>query len=259
MIRVLVDALPAGGVLVLAAGEAHYLARVRRAVPGTTLELRDRTGRRAEGAVESVDRDRVAIRILRDLPVAPPPAPIHLLVAAPKRNLLDDAVRASSELGAARLTPLLAGRSVMRPGDGRLERWRRIADESMRQCGRALPLAVDRPVPLAEALDLIDPRAAKVLLHPQADAGPLLGVLAGAGEPGRAAGPVALAVGPEGGFEEAEVELAVGRGFVPASLGDGILRVETAAVAAVAVAAAFARERTCPFSESAYHRGSRKG
>ncbi len=240
MIRVFVATMPEGAEVELAAEEAHYLTRVRRVSLGERVEIRDREGRRAEAVVERVGRDGVAVRVVRRLPDASTPVPIHLLVAAPKRDLLDDVVRASSELGAARLTPLVTGRSVMRPGDGRLERWRRIAVEAVRQCGRGAPLLVDPPVPFAAALDSVDPRSTKVLLHPHLEAMPLaLAFLRADGSP-RAAEPITLAVGPEGGFEEPEVEMALCRGFLGASLGDNILRVETAAIAAVAIAAALA-------------------
>jgi 16S rRNA (uracil1498-N3)-methyltransferase len=240
VIRVVVEDATVAGILELSPGEARYLAKVRRAGPQDRLELRDRNGRRAAAVVESLNGSRVLVRIVELLPDAPGPAPVHLLVATPKRNLLDAVVRAVSELGAARLTPMIAGRSVMLPGAGRLERWRRIAEESMRQCGRQAALIVDPPVPFAQALALADPGALRLLLHPQPEAPLLAGILAARASGGASAGPVTLGVGPEGGFEDGEVELARDRGFLPVRLGETILRIETAALAATAIAVAFA-------------------
>jgi 16S rRNA (uracil1498-N3)-methyltransferase len=238
VIRVVVEDATGAGTLELTVKESHYLTQVRRATPGDRLELRDLSGRRAAAVLESLRGGSAVVRIVERLPDAPGPAPVHLLVAVPKRSLLDGVVRASSEIGASRLTPVLAGRSVMLPGAGRLERWRRIAEESMRQCGRRVPLVVDQAVPFAQALELADPRSKRLLLHPDPEAPFLAEVLSARASGHRAGGPVTLAVGPEGGFEEDEIELARSRGFLPVRLGDNILRVETAALAATAIAVA---------------------
>ena len=242
MIRVVVEDATGAGTLELSAKESRYLAKVRRAGPGDRLELRDRQGRRAAAVVESLRGSRASVRIVELLPDAPGPAPVHLLVAAPKRNLLDGVVRAASELGAARLTPIMTERSVMLPGAGRLERWRRIAEESMRQCGRQTALIVDPPVPFAKALDLPEPQSIRLLLHPHPEAPLLAGILAARASEGPIVGSVTLGVGPEGGFEDSEVELARSRGFSTARLGDTILRIETAAIAATAIAIALTED-----------------
>lgn len=240
MIRLFVEVVPDAGTLEIFGREAHYLSRVRRAAPGARLELLEGSGRRALAVLESLGRDRAVIRVLESFPAASGTSSIHLMVAVPRRNLMDRVIRGAGELGAARITPVIAKRAVMVPGDGRFERWRRIADEAMRQCGRRSPLKLDPPVPLLDAFDLADTESIRLLMHPRPDVPQMIRVLSPDARPSSSNRPVTIAVGPEGGFEEDEVESARARGFSPIRLGDCVLRVETAAVAAVAVAAALA-------------------
>jgi len=118
---------------------------------------------------------------------------------------------------------------VARPEPGRRARWEKIAREAARQCGRADVPAVAAPATLEAALAAPELPERRLVLSPEAGARPLRALL-----PDRA--PTALLVGPEGGLASAEVEAARAAGFVPVSLGPRILRVETAAIVAVALA-----------------------
>ena len=142
---------------------------------------------------------------------------------------MDFLVQKCCELGVARIVPVIAARSVARPEPGRRARWEKIAREAARQCGRADVPAVAAPAVLATALAAPDLPARRLVLSP-AEAGRSMRALL----PDRAA--TALLVGPEGGLAAAEVEAAQSAGFVPVSLGPRVLRVETAAIVAVALA-----------------------
>jgi 16S rRNA (uracil1498-N3)-methyltransferase len=120
---------------------------------------------------------------------------------------------------------------VVRPEPARSARWEKIAREAARQCGRADVPAVAPAAALAAALAAPDLPARRVMLSPGADTRPLRALLVDGGPAS-----TALLVGPEGGLAAAEVEAARGAGFQPASLGPRILRVETAAIVAVALA-----------------------
>ena len=147
---------------------------------------------------------------------------------------MDFLVQKTSELGIARIVPVVTERSVARPDAeaGRRARWEKIAREAARQCGRADVPAVAAPVSLAEALAASGLPARRLALFEGETSRSLRAALVGAGPAA-----TALLVGPEGGFAPAEVASAHGAGFEAVGLGDRILRVETAAIVAVALVA----------------------
>lgn len=236
MTRILLEAVPDPPATVEVEGaELRYLARVRRHRAGDEVEVRDPGGRRFAARVESLSRDRGRLILERELPAAPDIWPVALLVAAPKGALLDDVVRKLSELGIAELVPTIAERSNARPGAGRVERWRRIAAESTRQCGRREPLRVGDVAPLTDALESFAKAGRKLALAPGSGTRGLARALADTRDADR----IAIAVGPEGGFTLSELDAARRLGFEVASLGPSILRVETAAIVAATLAVAF--------------------
>lgn len=157
--------------------------------------------------------------------------PIRLLVSLPKRRLLDDVIRMASEIGIDRICPVISARTVVHPKGEKLNRWQRVAEESLRQCGRRTPLVVEDILPLTRALKETPEAGCKVMLHPLKDA-PNLTDLA------PFSAPITAAVGPEGGFTDAEVALALSLGFKTVRLNTPILRIETAAIATAVLAAA---------------------
>jgi len=235
MTTILVDGeIGEGRVVEIAGAELRYVTRVRRLGAGDTVELRDSSGRRFEGIVERSDRRSAVVTVTGELGPGPIAAPVTVVTAVPKRNIMDDVVRKLSELGVQRLAPVVTARSVVDPGPARIERWRRIAAESVRQCGRDLPMRIDGTGALPEALAGVPTTGTRLILHNGGGREPL-GRIAARG----LVAPVTVCVGPEGGFTDDEVGLAVGSGFRVAGLGPLILRVETAAIAAAAVAILF--------------------
>jgi len=234
MIRLFVSSkLESGCAISITGSEYHYLTRVRRTRSGEKIEVRDRAQQCYFAEIRSIDAAQVEIEIGEQRLDAPHSFPLILLVAVPKRKLLDDLVRSLSEIGAERLIPLLTERSVARPSESRLARWRKIAKESERQCGRAAPLIVDELCPFsALPLDL-NTEGTNIILHPAASLA--LSALLNS-EVIRA--PLTIAVGPEGGFTSGEIAFARKSGFVRAALGASTLRVETAAYTAAVLAIA---------------------
>jgi 16S rRNA (uracil1498-N3)-methyltransferase len=136
----------------------------------------------------------------------------------------DWAVEKAVELGARQLWPLMTARvRSTDPSDHKLSRWRRLAEEARKQCARSTPLTIedilDWPGFLAQAAAFTGPR---LVLSPQGGSWPVL-----------EAEPLIL-IGPEGGLADQELAAASALGFIPISLGPRILRVETAALAALA-------------------------
>ena len=211
--------------------EHHHLARVLRARPGDAITLFDGAGGEAEARVVRVGRAETELAIN-----APPRqdgaaagAPLVLLTAIPRGARMDFLIQKCCELGVSSIVPVIASRSVARPEPGRRARWEKIAREASRQSGRADVPSVAAPVAVAAALASPELPRRRLLLSPE-PGGPSLRSLM----PDRAA--TTLLVGPEGGLAPGEVDAARAAGFVPVSLGPRILRVETAAIVAVALA-----------------------
>lgn len=211
----------------LPAGAAHHVARVLRLGRGDLLTLFDpATGRVAEAAVLSVDGGDVRVAVGPVSEGRRAGRAITLLQAIGKGDKMDAVIRDATELDVARVIPVLTARTVVQPGARaaeRLARWRRVAAEAARQCGRAQAPEIDEIQPLARAAASVE-APLRLALAPEAGraAGPLLLAEEGA---------VAFVVGPEGGLDAAEIEALEAAGWVAASLGPTVLRTETVATA----------------------------
>jgi 16S rRNA (uracil1498-N3)-methyltransferase len=221
-----------GGPTLAVTGTDHrHLARVLRVRPGTTVTLFDGDGGEVEAEVVRVGRSETLLSLGGERRArAASPAPITLLTAVPRGGRMDVLVQKTTELGVARIVPVLTERSVARPDAGKRPRWEKIAGEAARQCGRADVPAIDAPAELEAVLVLPSLPQRRVALYENEPGRSLRSLLT---EPA----PTALLVGPEGGFTSAEVAAARAAGFITVGLGPRILRVETAAIVAVALAA----------------------
>jgi 16S rRNA (uracil1498-N3)-methyltransferase len=208
---------------------------VLRARPGDLFTLFDGAGTEVEARVVSVGAREAELELgqRRAAPSAAPAVDITLLVAVPRGERMDWLVQKTTELGVARIVPVASERSVARPeaGSGRHPRWEKIAREAARQCGRADVPRIDEPTELEAALAANDLPARRLALW-EGERGRSLGAALTAGAP---AAPTAILIGPEGGFAADEVARAERASFVAVGLGPRILRVETAAVVAVAL------------------------
>lgn len=224
-------ALSEGAELPAAEGQGAYLAQVLRRRPGDALRLFNGRDGEWEGTVASLARDRAVLRAGRRIAPQRGVPDVTLLLAVLKRDAMEAAVQAAVELGAARIVPVLAARSV--PDRVNVARLALIAREAAEQCERMEVPEVAKPVGFGAALDAWATRAEAGPLFLAAErrgARPLLA--AAAGRPP----PLGLLVGPEGGFMGAELDAALTRPFVvPATLGPRILRARTAVAAGLAV------------------------
>jgi 16S rRNA (uracil1498-N3)-methyltransferase len=214
----------------LAGEAAHHLGRVLRAEPGQLYELSD--GERVRlGRIERVARDLVEFVLLEEIPVRKPSLCATLLLAIVKFDRFEWAVEKATELGVEEIVPLAAERSekaLVAAAAKRVGRWKKVALESAQQSRRLKPPALTSPMKPAEAFSKAG-AGLKLLLSEEKKAASLRSVLSG-----RTEETIALAIGPEGGWTEREFESATSRGFVEVSLGENILRTETAVVAALA-------------------------
>ncbi len=222
------------GAFTLPPEASHYVGVVRRLGPGAALVLVDHEARLEAPATVVGPAARGALVVKAGEPRPSPrlpPREIVLLQGLPKGDKMDSIVRDATELGVARVVPVLAARSQLaRAGaSGRLERWRRVALEAARQSGRGDVPAIDEPLEAARAWLAAPPEGPRLVLEP--DAPPFAAALGGPAAAPPAA--CALAVGPEGGWAPAQLAEARAAGWAPASLGPFVLRTETAAAAAL--------------------------
>ena len=236
MLRVPVAQLVRGE-MTLDTETSRYVARVHRLQIGDVVALFDpENALEATGTITVVDKSSVRVAVA-DVHAAVVRAtrPVTLVQAIGKGDKIDAIVRDATELGATRIIIAETTRSVVRLGDRaneRLLRWRRIAVQAARQCGRGDAPDVIGPLPWQEALrDAAQPPGLALCLWERATnpIGPKLRDLA-------AATPLAVAVGAEGGFEPGEIAVAEAEGFIPVSLGPFILRTETVPAAVLGAA-----------------------
>jgi|SRR5580692_1288254 16S rRNA (uracil1498-N3)-methyltransferase len=210
---------------------AHHLGRVLRAQTGQLYELSD--GAQVWLArVQEVGRDHVDFALVEQLPAFQPTLRSTLLLAVVKFDAFEWALEKATELGVARVVPVAAGRSekgLLAAAVKRAERWKKILLESSQQSRRVQVPQLEPRVTAEEAFALHDEKALRILLSEAQDAKPLRSLLAGA-----QASSVTLAIGPEGGWTDAEFAAARAAQFQEASLGKLILRTETAVAAALA-------------------------
>jgi 16S rRNA (uracil1498-N3)-methyltransferase len=148
---------------------------------------------------------------------------ISLYQAVPKGGRMDLVVEKATEVGATRIVPLLAERGVVSPREGKVGRWRRVAEAAARQALRLSVPEVAEPVRFEDAASEVG--GTGVLLHKAPDLQPVEAVVGA---------PVSLFVGPEGGWSEGELLLAEEAGLTFGGLGPYRLRSETAGIIAVA-------------------------
>jgi 16S rRNA (uracil1498-N3)-methyltransferase len=210
----------AGATVRLERDEAHHLRRVLRLAPGEAVSLFD--GRGAHWRATVLDGDAVRL----DAPLeerVDAPIRIELYQGLCRPEKMDWLVQKTTEIGVAAIYPLPMARSGKHGcTDRRLARWRKLAIEACKQCGRSL---LPEITPVA-ALPPADPGASAFLLDAR-DGTPSIGSIPPA-QPER----FRLAVGPAGGMTDAELDAAVAAGWRPAGLGPRVLRTETAGIVA---------------------------
>lgn len=237
--RVHVDAgLLPGSVVELPRETASHVAKVLRARAGDPLILFNGDGREFDGVIEAVRGARVSAAVGdgrsvdRESPLA-----VTLVQCVPRGDRMDFIVQKATELGVARIVPVLSQRSVVRldPAQAQAKalHWRAVAVSACEQCGRNRLPGIEVARPLLNHLGEAAPGdGLRLVLEPDAAPWPLAGAPVA---PGAAAVHAAahIAVGPEGGFAPDELEAFRVAGYRRVGLGPRILRAETAAIAAL--------------------------
>jgi len=213
---------------------AHHATRVLRLAAGDTLTLFDGAGGEFEANLERIDKRGATVRVMRFVAVERESALDATLAQGIAANeAMDVAVRKATELGVTSIQPLVTARSSPLPpgerAEKRLAHWQHVTIAACEQCGRNRIPDVAAPVAIGGWLRrwtgggvVFDPGATQSIATVA-----------------RPASPLALLIGPEGGFDPREVAAAQAKGFVALALGPRVLRTDTATVACLALVQAF--------------------
>ena len=222
---------------VITGSDANHIVNVLRLKAGGRVVLFDGAGREYAAVIAEIRRAevRLSIEARRRCQVE---SPLQLTVAQGflKDKKMDTLIRQLTELGIRRWIPYFGARSVPRPDTQRLakrmNRWRKIADEALKQCRRAQSPKIETAADFSEMLRLSDAAAVKLIFwEAETSAFPEGNRVAQREHPD-----VFIILGPEGGLTAEEIHQARQAGFQPVSLGPRILRAETASVAAITLA-----------------------
>jgi len=212
-----------GDIVELEGQEAHHLSSVRRFQAGDLVTLFNGDGHEYPAKILEVAKKRIRLQIRSvETPERELNFRMHIASAYPKGDRGDFLIEKFTELGATDFTPLITERSVVKLDEAKTEKLRRAVIESSKQCGRNVLLRVHPPVRWLEWCVkqtgrrlLADPSAMQGLTSTGSDA--------------------IVAIGPEGGFSESEIQAALQAGWETFTLGPRVLRVETAGIVAAAL------------------------
>ncbi|MGH9714157.1 MAG: RsmE family RNA methyltransferase [Candidatus Acidiferrales bacterium] len=217
---------------------AEHLGRVLRAQPGQHCELSDGNsvwlGRIERVALSKRGENHIEFALVEHIPAREPWLHLHLLLAIVKFDRFEWCLEKATELGVTEIVPLAAGRSdkpLVAAAGRRRARWEKILFESAQQSRRLRPPALGGEAGIRPAAAFGQVTAPlKILFSERREAKPLREVLRG-----MKGSSAALAIGPEGGWTDDEIAGAHSAGFIETSLGENILRTETAVLAALAI------------------------
>jgi len=211
--------------------EARHLALVLRVQPGELISILDGQGNRYECSVQQIHKKEVRARILKKIThSAESPLSVILAQGIPKGNKMDFIIQKATELGVCKIIPLVTERSQVRHTH-KIERWRKIAISASQQSGRARIPEISEPISFTEFLEMDDKSSLRLIFSEEREGGSLKTVLYNM----RHVRDITLLIGPEGGFSQEEVKIAIHRGYIKISLGPRIMRTETSPIAVISI------------------------
>ena len=221
----------------LSGSQAEHLARVLRAQPGTQADI-VANGRVYRAQIASVSSEEVQFTLLEEI-AAESALPVTLLMAIFKFDRMEWAIEKATELGVASIVPIVARRTekhLAQAADKRVERWRRLAQEAAKQSRRADVPSIEDPITIAQRMQQNSTAQQILLAENERNITLRQRIEAGLQSTETDLPNFELAIGPEGGWTSDEIALFAKHNWQPASLGPRILRAETAAIAALAIA-----------------------
>ncbi len=223
--------IPLNSTLELDQEISHQIARVLRLEPTDVIYLFNNSGYEYTAQIESINKKSTTVKIISTTPdTQESKLKIHLAQVVGKGEKMDLVIQKATELGVSSITPLYSIRSVSKniaaKTENKLEHWQRVAAAAACQCWRNLVPEINLSQDLAAWLNQPN-NDQKIILAPDSNAQRIRDL--------KPQDNLTLLIGPEGGFDDVEIALALQHGFNKINLGPRILRTETAGIAAIAI------------------------
>jgi 16S rRNA (uracil1498-N3)-methyltransferase len=214
----------------LVGDEAKHLSQVLRGRPGDQITVFDGQGGHAAAEVREVAKDRVRLALGGKLQDVSTGLHTTLAIGIPKGKTMDLVVQKAVELGVSVIQPLVTRRTIVQPGDGKADKWSRVALEACKQCGGNFLPEVLQPEEFGSWIAGAQ-SGLRMIASLAPGALPMREVMRGGAAPQQ----ITVLVGPEGDFTPEETTKAMNQGFRPVTLGHSVLRTETAALFCLSV------------------------
>ncbi len=209
--------------------ESRHCVQVLRFSVGDAITVFDGGGRSATAIILQVRKNAVTIELGDTTQLTPPRSEIVLAQAVPKGKTMEWIIEKAVELGVSRIVPLVTRHTIVKydahEAPKKAEKWQKVALEACKQCGQNWLPIVETPID-GRAFLSQERSGAKIIASLAPGVLPLRNVIEGIGQSEQ----VTIMIGPEGDFSPEETELALQAGYRPATLGDLVLRSETAAL-----------------------------
>ena len=222
--------------IVISGEDVQHISKVLRLQNGDRIVLCDGEGTDYLSTVESMDKHSIKVKVIhKEASKGEPAIDVVLYQGIPKSAKMDTIIQKCTEMGIKRIVPVSTARTVVRLDSEKderrkVERWTKIAEEASKQSGRGRIPIIDMPMTLQEAL--MDASKLYTVIAPYELEDSVSIKEALCGERGSSIG---FFVGPEGGFEDYEIEKVKNIGAVPVTLGSRVLRTETAGIVVLTV------------------------
>lgn len=223
--------------IVISGSEANHIIKVMRMQVGDRFTLLDRKGNRFQARITSFENHEVNVNLEEQIP-SPPPLPLKIVLCQSllKSRAMDDVIRKTSELGVSHIIPFISERTVVKlPAnkvDGKLTRWREIALNATKQSDRHKPPEIGPVFPIKDLYSAFSADSIlKLILWEEEKFCDIKSIL----QKTLPLDHVIGIIGPEGGFTRSEISMAKAAGFLSVSLGQRILKADTAAITVSAI------------------------
>jgi 16S rRNA (uracil1498-N3)-methyltransferase len=225
-----------GTTISITGGDVDHIRRVLRLKEGDEIDVLDGTGRVYAAKIREIKGKEVICEVITSRSAkSEPETKVTLIQSIPREQKMDILIQKCTELGVDRIIPAMSERTIIKLDEkkkaSRISRWGRIAKEAAEQSARGMIPRIDEVQSLDEALKSSKDFDLCLIPWEMEEKATLKEVL----RENHGAKSVLIAIGPEGGFSKAEVDLAINAGFKPVSLGKRILRTETAGIAVLAM------------------------
>ncbi len=212
----------------------HYLSNVRRFSVGDEINIFDGMGNSYKARIDNIDKKSMKGTIISSKTLMLPDKKISLYTAIPKGERFDWLIEKASEIGVSKIVPVIYLRSVVKDlSENKIERYKKISISASSQSWRADIMPIDKPVKFNAAAEKVSTEKdiLNVLPWESEEEKNILSLL----NENKDVKNINIFIGPEGGFDKTEIDVALKNGFKTVTLGKNILRVETAAIVAASI------------------------